>query len=193
MTRPALYDREQVLEQSMRIFWSQGYCATGVAEIGAVTRLKPGSLYGAFESKRKLFAEVLDRYGHENIGKIRKALSETESPLGSIRSFFSAMAIEVAGADASRSCLLVNTMLEVARHDEGIREKVNTYFDQIEAVLRESLQRAQEQGELSKDKNAEELAAFLISSIWGLRVLGATRPGRERAEIVVKQVLSVLD
>lgn len=63
MPRPIQYDRERVLEQAMEVFWDQGYCATGVAEIGAITRLKPGSLYGAFESKEKLFMEALDQYG----------------------------------------------------------------------------------------------------------------------------------
>ena len=193
MARPAKFERDEVLEKAMNAFWDRGYCATGVAELGAITGLRPGSLYGAFESKRQLFMEVLDRYGQEGVGQVRHTLSDSASPIRAIRSVFLGLAVDSSGAGAKRSCFLVNTALEVARHDKVIRARVNAYFKEIEALFRAAIERAQEQGELSNDKNAKAIAAFLIVNIWGLRVLGVTKPSYSRAKMIVSQMLSVLD
>ncbi|MDA8093868.1 MAG: TetR/AcrR family transcriptional regulator [Betaproteobacteria bacterium] len=193
MARPAGFDRDEVLEKAMNAFWEQGYGATGVAELGAITQLNPGSLYGAFESKQKLFMATLERYGTAGVERLQRALSSAPSPLEGIRSLFATVAADVAGVHADRGCLLVNTALEIARHEEPVRELIKRYFREIEGVLRLTLERAQAQGEISQDKDAGALAAFLILSIWGLRVLGATRPGHDQARLIVTQILSVLD
>ena len=193
MARPTQFDRDKVLEKAMNAFWDQGYCAMGVAELGSITRLKPGSLYGAFESKQGLFMATLDRYGQASVEHFKNTLLSAPSPLKAIRSLFHKLAEDSAGPQAMRSCFLVNTALEIARHDESIQSLINGYFLKIEGILRETLERAQEKGEISPDKDAEALAAFLLSNIWGLRVLGATGPSHRQAEMIVTQLLTVLD
>jgi TetR/AcrR family transcriptional repressor of nem operon len=101
--------------------------------------------------------------------------------------------MEAAGPEAPRSCLLVNTALEQARLDAGVRRRVKQHFDSIEALLRDALETAARAGELPPEKDPASLAAFLMSSIWGLRVLGATQAPPERANRIVDQVLSTLD
>ncbi len=193
MARPAEFDRDDVLDKAMNAFWEQGDCATGLAALSAVTRLKPGSLYGAFESKQKLFMATLDRYGKASVEWLQGTLSSAPSPVAGIRSLFAAVAADAAGTAARRSCFLVNTALEIARHEEPIRDLVSRYFREIEGVLRRTLERAREQGEISQDKDPGALAAFLILNIWGLRVLGATKPSHEQASLMVTQILRVLD
>lgn len=124
---------------------------------------------------------------------IRNTLCDASSPLAAIRSLFHSLAIETSGVTGTRSCLLVNTALEVARHDDAIRKQINRYFNAIEVIFRRTLRKAQEQGELSQDKDVRAIAAFLISSVWGLRVLGATKPTRKKVDLVVSQVLFALD
>ena len=99
----------------------------------------------------------------------------------------------MAGADAARGCLLVNTVLEIGRQDEKVREHVNAHLARIEARLRTALQAARAQGELSADKDPTALAALLMTGIWGLRVLAGTAPGQARAHMVVEQLLEALD
>jgi TetR/AcrR family transcriptional repressor of nem operon len=60
MARPAEFDRNDVLNKAMDVFWRTGYTATSVSDLVHATNLKPGSLYAAFNSKRGLFLEVID-------------------------------------------------------------------------------------------------------------------------------------
>lgn len=193
MARPTQFDRDEVLEKAMNAFWDQGYCAMGVAELGSITRLKPGSLYGAFESKQELFMATLNRYGEASVEYFKSALLSAHSPLAAIRSLFHQLAEDSSGRLAMRSCFLVNTALEMARHDRSIQHVINRYFLEIEGVLRETLERAKKMGELSPSRDAEALAAYLLSNIWGLRVLGTTGPSHHRAKMIVSQILTALD
>ncbi len=192
MGRPAAFEREEVLQRAMNAFWEYGYSGIGVAELGKVMKLKPGSLYAAFRSKEDLFLAVLEMYGRQSITRIEAALAASDSPVDGIRRYFFQLADEIAGGKAKRGCLLVNTVLELGRHGGVVQEHVNSHLQRIEKLFKDALTEARDRGELPPDKDPKALAAFLMSGIWGLRVLGGTSPGQKRARDVVGQLLSAL-
>ncbi len=192
MARPAEFDRKQVLDRAMQAFWDQGYYATSMANITQSTELQPGSLYAAFKSKEGLFLASLDHYGELSIETIRRTLSSADSPLGGVRAFVRELSANATEPAAKRSCFLVNTVLEVARRNPAVNERVNRHLDAIEALFRQALESARERGELAPDKDPEALTAFIMTNIWGLRVLLAAGSRPQRARIVVDQLLSLL-
>jgi TetR/AcrR family transcriptional repressor of nem operon len=192
MARPAQFEREAVLDKAMQAFWDHGYCATSMAHLVAATGLKPGSLYGAFHSKQGLFLAALDHYGERGAARLRQALADADSPLQGIRGFFRRLAEDIADPQARRSCLLVNTVLELSRQDEIVQQRVNQHLGAMEGLMRQALEEARTNGELAADKDPAALAAFLMTGIWGLRVLAGTDPAPERVEVVVEQLLAPL-
>jgi TetR/AcrR family transcriptional repressor of nem operon len=193
MARPAQFEREEVLEKAMQAFWDHGYRATSMADLVEATELKPGSLYAAFRSKEGLFLAALDHYAQHSVARLEQALTGARSPLQGIRGYFRQLAKDVATHHGRRGCLLVNTVLELSRQDDVVRKRVNQHLGTIEALLRRTLEVAQARGELAADRDPAALATFLLSNIWGLRVLAGTAPARTRTEAVVNQVLAVLD
>ncbi|MCB1752831.1 MAG: TetR/AcrR family transcriptional regulator [Gammaproteobacteria bacterium] len=177
----------------MQAFWDQGYCATSMTRLVSATKLNPGSIYAAFNSKEGLFLAALDHYGKLSTEKIRRALGESDSPLAGIRDYFKSLAGTASDSEAERSCFLVNTILELARHNKNVQLRVNAHFEAIEACFRTALETAQSTGELPAGKDPAALAAFLMSSIWGVRVLGGTGPAPGRTDAVINQVLKLLD
>lgn len=192
MARPAQFEREDVLEKAMEAFWEQGYCATSMARLVEVTDLRPGSLYAAFKSKEALFLAVLDHYTRQSIARLEHALAEADSPLQGIRNYFQTLARDATDAQSRRSCLLVNTVLELARQNDVIQIEVNRHLIAIEAIFTTALESARQKGEISADSHPADLAAFIMTSIWGLRVLSGTDATPERAQAVVRQLLVVL-
>lgn len=194
MARPVEFTREQVLDKAMQAFWDRGYQGTSMTDLVAATNLNPGSIYAAFQSKEGLFLAVLDHYGARSAERLRSALAEAKSPLQGIRHYFRQLGDDVAKAKGQGSCLLVNTVLELSRQNANVQERVNHHLKIIEELFRQALKQAQADGELSSDKDPAELSAFLMSNIWGLRVLAGTAPSASRTRAVVKQVLKcVLD
>lgn len=192
MARPVEFERNDVLNKAMHAFWNQGFYATSMANLADLTELGSGSIYAAFQSKEGLFLATLDHYGELSLRSIEQALSTLESPLEAIRVYFRRLAEDAANPLAQRGCLLVNTVLELARLNPTVQERVNHHFTNIEALFRAALESAQARGELAPDKEPASLAAFLMTNIWGLRVLTGTGPQSARARAVVNQILSLL-
>ncbi|MCU7830270.1 MAG: TetR/AcrR family transcriptional regulator [Candidatus Thiodiazotropha sp. (ex Myrtea sp. 'scaly one' KF741663)] len=193
MSRPAKFDRDLVLERAMQAFWDQGYCSTSVATLTQTTQLNPGSIYAAFESKQGLFLATLDHYGKRSVEEITQTVNSAETPLEGIRELFRQLATNVKKPKSERSCFLVNTVLDASRHNAMVRERVNHYFDLIESVFRNALASAQNNGELAIDKNPRTLATFIMTTIWGLRVLLVTGAGQDKVESVLDQLFILLD
>lgn len=193
MARPAAYNREEVIEKAMQTFWEHGYEATGMSQIIRVTGLNPGSLYAAFKSKQDLFLAALDLYGDFNQATIERELAKHSNPLQAVREFFRHLAADSAGPAGKRSCFLVNSALEVARHDKAARKLIHAHFQKLEAIFLTTLEKAQAEGYLAPGKDPRTLAASLMVFIWGLRVLGVTGATLAHSEAIVDQVLALLD
>lgn len=189
MARPAEFERTDVLEKAMNVFWRTGYSATSIADLVDATKLKPGSLYGAFQSKRGLFLEVIDTYSVRSIERVTKAMSEAESPIKGIEQFFNRFCHELEIDEIGKGCLMVNTMLELATEDDEIRDRISNYLNLVEQHFHTALVKAQELGEIDKQRDAADLATYLMTNIWGLRVLSSKRPEHRKYEAVVNNIL----
>jgi len=193
MARPASFDREQVLDKATAVFWEHGYGATSISQLVEATQLKPGSLYAAFDSKQGLFLAALDFYAAQSLKRLRDILAEASDPLEGIHRFFGQLVPDGGDGKPGRGCLLVNTVLEVGRHDAEVQARVKAHLEEIEGVFRVALEEAQVQGLLAAGKSSQSLARFLMTTIWGLRVLSGIEADSEQARLVVDQALSILD
>lgn len=192
MARPAEFDRDEVLERAMDLFWKTGYTATSVTDLVEATNLKPGSLYGAFNNKRDLFLTCIDVYAQRSLALISDIFEQAETPLQGIESFFDFLCQDLEADDIGKSCLLVNTVLELSSEDEEIRSIGAKYLDQIEKLFLAELEKAQQLGEIDKEVDIPDIATYLMSSIWGLRVLSCKRPDKSKYRAVIQNILRVL-
>ncbi|WP_415881913.1 TetR/AcrR family transcriptional regulator [Neptuniibacter sp. QD72_48] len=192
MARPAEFDRTDVLEKAMNVFWRTGYSATSVTDLVNATKLKPGSLYGAFQSKRGLFLEVIDTYAARSLNRVSSVMEDAETPLKGIEQFFKCFCDDLVHDRLGKGCLMVNTMLELATEDDEIRERVGGYLSQVETYFTNALTQAQEQGLLDKQQSPEDLATYLMTNIWGLRVLSSKRPDQSKYDAVITNMLKAL-
>ena len=110
MARPAEFDRKEVLDKAMKVFWRTGYTATSVNDLVNATNLKPGSIYGAFNSKRGLFLEVIDAYANNSLTRIQRCMEQRDSAVEAIHLFFSRMTEEVSCCTIGKGCFIINTL-----------------------------------------------------------------------------------
>lgn len=192
MARPAEFDRNEVLDKAMDVFWRTGFNATSISDLVTATNLKPGSLYSAFQSKRGLFIEVIDTYATRRVHAAQQIIANSSDPLTAIYDFFERLKTDVCKDDIGRGCLMVNTMLELATEDDEIRERVTSYLLEIELEFANALHKAKSMGIIQKSADPEQIARFLMTNIWGLRVLSSTRPDKRSYNQVVDYLLSTL-
>ena len=193
MARPREFDEAVVLDAATQRFWKNGYEATSVRDVAEEMGLTSASLYNAFGDKRALYLLVLERYAKGALDECEKALGGNAPPKRAIKDFFDATVTELLNDAQHKGCLVVNTSLELAPHDEEFREVVKGVFMRIEKYLRDCIKAGQADGTISRRQPAADLARSLLGAVLGLRVLARTRPERELLTGLVRPLLSLLE
>jgi len=193
MGRKAEFNKEQVLEQVMNVFWLKGYSATSIQDLEKATGLKRGSIYGAFGNKKELFLMALDRYS-QGFSRLKSDFdSLDESPLNKVKKILNFSMERALADEEGYCCLAMKTLLDIAGRDQDISHQVNHIMEDLENVFYDFLLEAQEIGELSMGKDPRGLSRFLIVFLNGLRVSAQIKPGRRFLEDCLTVAFDVLD
>ncbi|MDA8880124.1 TetR/AcrR family transcriptional regulator [Pseudomonadales bacterium] len=192
MPRPLLFDETEVINQSMKLFWKQGYVATGISQILQTVALKPGSFYNVFPSKKDLFVRSLTHYQHHIVaGRIAKHLDNKENPLDAIESFFLS-SFENVPKNSMLGCLLTNTATEIGSHDADISQVVWSGMEMIESAFRRRIVEAQALALIGPEKDPDALSLHLLSCFQGLGVVGRLTQDKIRLKRMTQSALDSL-
>lgn len=193
MARPKGFEREEVLDRAVTVFWEKGFEAASIQDLVDAMGIQRGSLYAAFGSKQEMFLAALDRYGEVVVEQLLQSLQQGPSPVAAVQGFFEKLIGQIVGEGPWRGCLLTNSAVELGLRDPKTRAKVRRWLERIEAAFRETLEGARAEGELHQDCNTQNLAAFLVTLLQGLLVTGRIRPQREYLAGIVETALITLE
>ena len=135
MARPREFDRDQVVDRAVEVFWRNGFAATSIRDLVEATGLNRGSLYHTFGDKAGLFEAALERYRAG--GPIRRLVAAADSgpPRQVIGEFFARL-VELGASDTERrGCLMTNTAAELAARDERVAAQVTKAMPGLEDAL----------------------------------------------------------
>lgn len=191
MARPRAFEESDVIDRAIRQFWSHGYEATSVDDLCAATGLNRSSLYRTFGSKRDLLNTALGAYERDALHRIEHLLAAHPLREG-LRRFLMGLFQDGADEVTRWGCLIGNCAGELAAHDKRAQKRLWRSLQQIEDLLCRALERAQENGELSREADTKSLARFLMTQAQGLRLVAKTRPPQAVLENIVATTLSFL-
>lgn len=192
MARPLEFSPDEVVDQAMNIFWQKGYDATSLSDLLAAMNLSKSSFYQSFGSKHRLYEQCLLHYRHSISRKLLKELEAASSGMAFIEQLFNSIAEEVSLQRGRWGCMIMNSASAKAPFDESVGKIVNDGAKQFEKIFYKAVQRAQDEEDISSDKNAKSLAAYLVSSRSGL--LAMAKAGATTAELkkIAEMTLTVL-
>ncbi|MCH7314282.1 TetR/AcrR family transcriptional regulator [Acinetobacter sp. ANC 3882] len=182
--RPKEFDLDVVTDAAMQVFWLKGYAGTSIQDLVDGTGLSRSSLYGTFESKYNLYQKTLDRYDAVTTANIH-CLEQEESAKAAIKSLLMKIAEDELADPLHRGCLIANASLELAGQDTLIAEKVTLNLQRFQKAILNVFQKAQQQGEISKEINAEALSFFVVNTIQGMRVVAKGTPTHQRRQCLL--------
>lgn len=189
MARPREFDRDQVLEKALELFWRRGFEATSIADLVTATGVQRQSLYDTFGDKQGLYDAALDLYAQKATA-LPRALEDGEgSPLALLRRAFSAV---VEDPMAGRGCMLVNASVERGASDPHVAACAGANIDAIERAFFDLVVRAKASGEVGEEVKPRAAARLLVTLLWGLRAMGSVRPDAAWQKNVVDQTLGLL-
>jgi len=191
MARPRSFDEARVLEGAVALFRERGYEGTSMPQLISKLGICRQSLYKIFGDKRGLFLKALERWGQLEVDAKLDLLTSEGSPLENVRTVIRSFAA-MATACPSEGCLTVTAMVE-NRNDPEALAVVERQVQRLESGFRETLERAQELGELKRDTRPERLARALTTTCFGMGLLTRLPGSGPRIGDAVSVLLSLLD
>lgn len=171
MPRPIEFDRNDVLDKALGLFWSDGYEASSISRLLSVMKLNRGSLYSSFSDKRTLFREVLDFYFQYIFSALLKPiLIEIENPAESFRQFFYHALLHEDSKVLSKGCFLFNTVSELSNTQPDLANEAKDYLFEIRTIFVHRLEEAQLKGQVESSDDSEAQANYLMGVLAGLRL-----------------------
>ncbi|SCB43740.1 transcriptional regulator, TetR family [Rhizobium lusitanum] len=192
MARPREFDENKVLQLAVEQFWERGYEATSIRDLAQAMGLTTASIYNAFGDKRAVYRRALDFYVEQSFGD-RVGRFEKRLPRDAIQAFFHEIIDRSLSDTKRKGCMLVNSALEVAPHDEEFQRVVSGVLSQVEAFFRRCIEAGQNDGSIDRRQSATDMAGTLLGTLLGIRVLARTRPEKNLLEGLIRPVFAMLE
>jgi TetR/AcrR family transcriptional regulator, transcriptional repressor for nem operon len=172
MARPSEFDRTEVLDKAMELFWTQGYFNTSAQDIVEHMGLSRSSIYNTFTDKRTLFIEALKHYINKESKGLTHALNLLPPDKKSLQQILEMIVSNNFLPEKPKGCLVVNSAIEFANHDDEVKQIITENINQVVAAFERFIKAGQEQGNFNKSIPAQELAIMIFHQVTALRVTG---------------------
>ena len=169
--RPRQFDRDQVLDKAIVLFWQQGFEATGIAQLSDTLGIGRQSLYGTFGDKRTLFIEAITRYADENHQWLRATLFAEGRTLDHVHRVLDAWQ-EKACDQGYCGCFMANAISELGYRDPEMAELLAKNLARMTDTFETAIEQCKAQGDLPPDTNSRALAKTLVNTAQGLSSAG---------------------
>ncbi|WP_028926639.1 TetR/AcrR family transcriptional regulator [Pseudonocardia acaciae] len=180
--RPRAFDRRVALRRAMEVFWEHGYEGASIHQLTAAMGINAPSLYAAFNCKEVLFREAVALYDELEGAPLREPLAEEPTAREAVAGLLRAGAIAYTAPGKPNGCMIVLAATTYTPKTEGIRDYLAEQRRASTAALRERLERAVAEGDLSPDVDAGAVAAYYSTVLHGMSV--QARDGAGRAELL---------
>ncbi|CAL9465756.1 TetR/AcrR family transcriptional regulator [Streptomyces sp. enrichment culture] len=192
MARPKEFDPEAAVDQAMEVFWRKGYAATSPQDLVDALSIGKGSLYNTFGSKRGLFLRALRRYRDTQTAALTEALGRPGPVKERLRATLTALAETDLADPDQRGCLGVNSATELAGTDKEAAELTRRMLDLTEDAFRALVEEGLRTGEISSRHDPADLAALLMNTVVGMRVVARVSEGPARLTRVIEATVNSL-
>jgi TetR/AcrR family transcriptional repressor of nem operon len=166
MPRPASTTRDRIILAAVELFYTQGYEATGMAQILAKSRANSGSFYFFFKSKEQLLDAILDWY-LANLEPIilHPVVSATTDPVERIFLLLDGYRQKILITNFTFTCPIGRLALEIDPGRRQIHNKIAANFNGWTAAVRQWLQEDAHRFPAGTDFN--QLSQFVLTVMEG--------------------------
>src|ERR1700692_2364569 len=191
--RPRAYQPEIALGKALDLFRKDGFAATSLDDLSAVTGMNRPSLYGAFGDKRELYIKSYARYRADARAAMLDIFRE-ELPIRKRLQRIYAVALDIylSGEAGPRGCFTVMTAASEAVADSEIRAMVLEGFAELDNALGSCFCLSKDKGELPASADPVVLAQLASATVHTIAIRARARVPRKELEAIVNGAIDVM-
>lgn len=131
-----------------------------------------------------LYLDALADYVHNWSDPVLSRLRESKNGLQSLKDFFYGLIDALLNGTFPKSCLIVNTVVEMQNDNDRLIDLYELYFSNMTKSYEMVLDDAIEKGEIKYPEKKQEYAEFLIGVIFSLSILYKTMNSKDLREYI---------
>ena len=182
--------REKLLDAALVEVKKRGYHGASINNILKLADGKKGSLYHHFVSKKHLVLRMIEERIYDELqnewADLKKEQCDNLDNL-----------IKLIKDSSKRDCIngsVIGTLIqEISYEDEDFNVVLNKVLDSWKELFEVQLKKAQEQKEIKKDVNIDELSTFLMAMIQGAMLITKIQGNDTRYNKSINQVIHYLN
>jgi AcrR family transcriptional regulator len=165
--------KERIIQESMRLFSTKGYCSTSINDILIAANTSKGGFYNHFASKEILFNHVLREAQSIWREQTLADLDKIDSPVGKIEKLLENYRDRYLKDKATfpGGCIFITFSVELDYLHPHLAQEVNKGFIGLKAMLGRLLEDGKEQGELPAHIISSDLTEMLFVGMLGSSVI----------------------
>ena len=132
--------RQKLVDTAARLFYTQGYRATGINQIIEEADCCKASFYNHFPTQEDLLIAWLERSHNEATSRVRSILAQSLAPRDLVREIFR-LHEEQLSASAYRGCPFMNCLAEIPMAESRVRQVMDWHQRTNRQILEEVVAR----------------------------------------------------
>ncbi|GMN10365.1 TetR/AcrR family transcriptional regulator [Croceitalea sp. MTPC9] len=193
MPRTKQFDKQEVLEKAMELFWEKGFHATSIQDLVTSLGINRASLYDTFGGKEALFESAFQLYRQISTKHIQQIFESEPNVKQGFKVLFEKAIEESTNDICKKGCFVVNTTTELIPGDDKIQKILLENKNNAETLFADYVQKGIGTGQIDSTKEAREIGSMLFTLFNGIRVLAKVDTNPNKLKKVVNLGLSVLD
>ncbi|MDG2449716.1 MAG: TetR/AcrR family transcriptional regulator [Saprospiraceae bacterium] len=178
---------EELVEKAQELFWLKGFKGVSVKELSEYLSISPSTIYNKY-SKDDLFLDSLDYYTSNYSDPFLSQLRETTEGLDSLKYFFYTLIDALLDKTFPRSCLMVNTVVELRNENDNVVKRYDDYMTVLEDSYKVVLEKAHALGQIKDRNKIDDYAQYLLGVIFSLSILYKLKPKEELRQYIDEEM-----
>ena len=155
---------EDLVLKAQELFWTHGYKGVNTQDLADCLGVSTSTIYNKY-TKDMLFMDSIEYYISTYSDPFLTQLREASEGMDSLKPFFYALIDALLDKTFPRSCLMVNTVVEMRDENKDIIKLYHRYFGALVESYTVVIDRSIDLGQIKHPEKREEYAEFLLGII----------------------------
>lgn len=183
-----------IIETTAPLFNKKGYLSTTLSDITEATGLTKGSIYGNFESRDEVALKAYQYNSTLLSTNMSHTLGEEfPSAIDKLKAFVNFYRTSWKAVFLNGGCPLMNAATEADDTFPELKKQVNLSFEGWIKKISTVITEGQQNGELNKNVNAEDIASLFIMLTEGGILLSKTTGDESYLNLALDRVLLIIN
>jgi len=138
MGRPRQFDRDDVLDRALDLFWELGYHDASVRRLAAAMGVNVATVFSEFGDKEGLYEQALAKYESQKLPLFIGALERPGADIGTVLQVLRDFG-RFADSGTAPGCLITNSAIEFAPVPSLSRDALTRYIDRLRSAYSTAL------------------------------------------------------